>query len=119
MKIFIVLLLMIAVSAVFADPVVDLTLTAPDGNITGLGYGQGYLWALDQSSKTVYKLNPANGAVVDSWVCTQTGSRTPTGLTQCSNYVYVAAAMAPNFTNPYCYRYSTAGTYTSTFDLDC
>jgi len=119
MKIFILLLFMILVSPVFADPVIDLTLSAPDSNITGLGYGQGYLWALDRNSKTVYKLNPSNGAVVDSWVCTQVGSRTPTGLTQCNDYVYVAAAMLPNFTNPYCYRYSTSGTFVSSFDLDC
>ncbi|MCD4774463.1 MAG: hypothetical protein K8S15_00250 [Candidatus Aegiribacteria sp.] len=119
MKFVTVLLLIITVPACFSDPVIDLTLTAPDGDITGLGFGEGHLWAVDQNSNYIYKLNPSNGDVVDSWLCSQVGSRTPTGLTCCSSYIFIAAAIAPNYTSAYCYRYSSSGTYLSSFDLDC
>ena len=114
-----ILLLPLIAAVCIADPAIDRTLTAPDGSITGLGFGEGYLWALDSESETVYKLDPVSGSVEDSWVCTQVGSRVPTGLTYCSNYIFVAAATAPNYTSAYCYRYSSSGTYSSSFDLDC
>ncbi len=102
-----------------ADPVVDRTLAAPDGDITGLGFGEGSLWAVDNVSETVYRLDPVTGSVEDSWVCTQTGSRIATGLTFASNAVYVAAATGSSYSDPYCYRYSTSGGYLGSFDLDC
>lgn len=102
-----------------ADPQVILTLDAPDTNITGLGYGNGYLWAVDQISDMVYKLDPETGAILDSWECTQTGTRHATGLTFTSNTVYVAAASGTLNNDAYAYMYTTTGGYIGNFDLDC
>ncbi len=46
MKIVLLLVLPLLVAVCVSDPVLDRTLAAPDANITGLGYGEGYLWAL-------------------------------------------------------------------------
>jgi outer membrane protein assembly factor BamB len=112
-------LLFLAAAVCTADPVVDRTLTAPDGDITGLGYYSGTLYAVDGTSEYVYCLDPETGDVQSSWECTQTSSRVPTGLTVTSGYVYVAAASGSNQTDPYCYRYNTSGSYVGYFDLDC
>lgn len=118
MKMLILFLLATAAAVCTADPVVDRTLDAPDGNITGLGFGGGYLWALDKTSETVYRMDPVTGAVSLSWVATQTGTKIPTGLTYLNNYVYVAAGTATG-TAAYAYRYSSSGSYVSYFSLDC
>ncbi len=118
MKIVLLFVLPLMVAVCLSDPVLDRTLTAPDGDITGLGYGEGYLWALDKTSKTIYKLDPLTGAVENSWVCTQTGTKIPTGLTYLNNYVYVCAGTAAG-TTTYGYRYTSAGVYTSSFSMDC
>ncbi|MBD3370106.1 hypothetical protein GF402_07075 [Candidatus Fermentibacteria bacterium] len=111
--------LFLAACVCTADPVVDRTLTAPDGDITGLGYYSGSLYALDGTSEYVYRLDPETGDVQNSWECTQTSSRVTTGLTVTSGYVYVAAASSSSQTDPYCYRYNTSGSYVGNFDLDC
>lgn len=118
MKIVLLLVLPLIIAVCVSDPVVDRTLTAPDGNITGLGYGGGYLWALDKTSETIYKLDPLTGSVEDSWVCTQTGTKIPTGLTYLNNYVYICAGTASG-TATYGYRYTSAGAYVNSFSMDC
>lgn len=116
------LILLFAVAAFAAvctaDPVVDRTLDAPDDNITGLGWGGGYLWAVDKTSETVYRIDPVTGAVSLSWITTETGTKIPTGLTYLNNYVYVAAGTATG-TAAYAYRYSSTGSYVGSFSLDC
>jgi len=118
MKYVVVLLFLFAFTACIASPVLDLTLTAPGGNITGLGYGEGYLWAVDKTTKTIYKLNPANGYVENSWVCTQVGTRIPTGLAYLNGYVYICAGSSTG-TGAYGYRYNSSGSYISSFSMDC
>jgi len=116
MKIVLLLVLPLALAVCLSAPVLDRTLTAPDGNITGLGYGDGYLWALDKSTETVYKLNPVTGSVENSWVCTQMGSRIPSGLTYRNGYVAVCAATSTSVP-AYCYRYTASGAYVSSFEM--
>lgn len=118
MRIVLLIVLPLMVAVCLSDPVLDRTLTAPDGDITGLGYGEGYLWALDKTSKTIYKLDPLTGSVEDSWVCTQTGSKIPTGLTHLNTSIYVCAGTS-NGTSTYGYRYTSAGVYVSYFLMDC
>jgi hypothetical protein len=115
---YVLLTLVLSAMVCMGDPVLDRTLTAPDDDITGLGWGGGYLWAVDRTSKTIYKLDPATGSIEDSWVASETGSRIPTGLTYLGGNVYVAAGTATG-TSAYAYRYSAAGSYLSSFSLDC
>lgn len=118
MKAILLLLLSASLSFCLAEPVVDRTLDAPDGNITGLGFGDGSLWAVDKLSETVYRLDPVSGAVSLSWVVTETGTKIPTGCTFLNNYVYVCAGTSTG-TAAYGYRYNTSGSYMSYFSLDC
>ena len=118
MKNVVVLLFLFAFTACIAAPVLDLTLTAPSGNITGLGFGEDYLWAIDKTTKTIYKINPLNGSVENSWACTQIGSRIPTGLTYLNGYVYICAGTATG-TSAYGFRYNSSGGYIGSFSMDC
>ncbi len=118
MKFALLLVLPLIAAVCLSEPVLDRTLTAPDGNITGLGYGEGYLWALDKTSETVYKLDPITGSVENSWVCTQTSTKIPTGLTYLNGSVYICAGTAAG-TLAYGFRYTSAGVYTSSFSMDC
>lgn len=43
------------------------TLDAPDTNISGLAWGEGSLWALDESSCYAYELDPETGEVQESF----------------------------------------------------
>lgn len=112
------LLCLAAFAVCTADPVLDRTLDAPGGDITGLGYGNGSLWAVDRASKTIYELDPNTGSVSNSWAVTQTGTKIPTGMTFLNNYVYVCAGAASG-TAAYGYRYTTSGSYVGSFSLDC
>ncbi|OPL19323.1 MAG: hypothetical protein AVO35_11295 [Candidatus Aegiribacteria sp. MLS_C] len=118
MKLLVFFLLAASVAVCTADPVVDRTLDAPAGDITGLGLGGGYLRALDRTSETVYRMDPVTGAVSLSWAVTQTGTRIPTGLTFLNDCVFVAAGTATG-TAACAYRYSSSGSYVSCFSQDC
>ncbi len=119
MRILIIFALFTLPLTTFADPVVVRTLDAPDTNITGLGYGNGFLWAVDQVTEMVYILNPETGAVLDSWEVLENGTKHPTGLTFMNNTVYVASAEGTLNNAAYCDMYSDTGAYISGFDLDC
>lgn len=118
MKTVFMLILPVFVAVCLSDPVLDRTLTAPDGDITGLAYGDGYLWAVDRTSKTIYKLDPLTGSVEKSWVCTQTGTKIPTGLAYLNGSVYVCAGTAAG-TITYGYRYLPNGIWVNSFQMGC
>ena len=115
--IFVLLFLFTGISV--ADWQIVATLDAPDTNISGLGFGNGSLWAVDKVTEFAYQLNPATGDVQNSWFVAANGTRIPSGLTFANNTVYIASAAPANLTDPYCYRYNTSGTYLGSFDLDC
>lgn len=47
---------------------IEATFDSPASTITGLAYGQGHLWALDWTTKTVFEMDPATGSVLNSMV---------------------------------------------------
>lgn len=118
MRIAVILILPLMIAICSSDPEVVLTFDAPDTNISGLGYGEGSLWAVDCVTEFAYRINTETGAVEDSWYCAN-GTKHPTGLTFANNQAYIIMAAGSNNTDPYCYRYSTTGTFQSSFDLDC
>ena len=101
------------------DPQVVLSFDAPDTNISGLGYGAGSLWAVDKTTEMIYRLDPADGSVEDSWYIAANGTKVPAGLAFAGNTIYVTGGNLPNLTLSYCYRYSTTGVYQGSFSLDC
>ncbi|MCK5035126.1 MAG: hypothetical protein KAS73_04465 [Candidatus Sabulitectum sp.] len=113
-----VLLLLLATLS-FADYQIVSTFVSPDLNISGLGYGNGSLWAVDRVTENVYEVDPATGSVQNSWYCSVNGARIPSGLTFAYGTVYIASALPGSMTDPYVYKYSSSGTYSGNFDLDC
>ncbi len=113
----IVILLMFSGVAV-ADYQIVSTIDAPDTNISGLGFGNGSLWAVDGTTEYAYEVDPATGAVINSWYIENT-TRIPTGCTFANNTLYIACGNPPNLTLSYCYKYTSAGAYSGMFSLDC
>ncbi len=113
------LLTVVIVCICTGDPQIELTFDAPSANISGLGYGAGSLWAVDKSTEYVYRLDPSDGTVENSWYLAANGSKVPAGLTFANNTIYVTGGTYPTLTYSYCYRYNTSGTYLGSFSLDC
>lgn len=85
------------------------TLDAPAGDIAGLGWENGILWALDAETRTVYSIDPSSGMVTSSFVTAISPSFEGTGLAVENGYVYAGAW--DNGTNGYVYKYDTSGGY--------
>ncbi|NOQ21499.1 MAG: hypothetical protein GQ565_02455 [Candidatus Aegiribacteria sp.] len=85
------------------------TFDSPTGDISGLGWGDGNLWATDASTKQVYKIDPGSGNVLNSFTTLITAAYEATGLAVENDIVYIAAWN--NTTNAYVYKYSYSGTY--------
>jgi len=114
-----VFLLMVLISSICtAGPQVVLTLDAPDSNISGLGYGAGSLWAVDKITGMVYRLDPADGTVQNSWLSENT-LRDPAGLAFANNTIYVSVGKPPDLNSSLCKMYNTSGDYLGIFDLSC
>lgn len=88
---------------------VVLTLDAPSGNIAGLGWDSGDLWAVDALTKTVYRLDPSSGEIIDSFPTAVASGYEATGLAVENGYVYIGSW--DNGTNAYVYKYSYTGSY--------
>ncbi len=115
----VLILLFVVVGISLADYQIVSTIDAPDLNISGLGYGNGSLWAVDRVTENIYEVDPASGSVQNSWYCSVNGARIPSGLAFAYGTVYIACALPGSMTDPYCYKYSSSGTYSGNFDLDC
>jgi len=85
-------------------------LDAPDTNISGLAWGDGKLWALDAGSSYIYGINPATGAVEESFYVNQSAGTSPvaTGLAYQGGTLFVASVAG---TSTYIYFYSSTGSY--------
>ena len=102
-----------------ADYAVVATIDAPDTNISGLGFGNGALWAVDGVTEYAYKLDPATGTVELNWYLAENTTKVPSGLTFANNTVYIACGVSPNLTSSYCFKYDDQGVYQASFSLDC
>jgi len=113
-----VFIFLVCAGVSFADYEIVATIDAPDTNISGLGFGDGSLWAVDGVIEYAYQVNPSTGAVQNSWYCANS-NRVPTGLTYANSTVYIIMTTMPSQNNSYCYRYNNSGAYLGQFDLDC
>jgi hypothetical protein len=111
------LLTALAAGACLAQPQIVHTIDAPDTGISGLGYGDGSLWAVDGATEMAYEVDPADGAVLESWYC-ENSTKVPSGLAFAGGNVYIVMAN-PSGTYAYGYRYTQSGSYQSSFSMDC
>ncbi len=110
------ILLMVLLPVICLGASVDRTLVAPSGDISGLAWGEGKLWCLDEVTRWCYGLDPETGAVEESFQCTGYASYTPAGLAY--NGTYLFASFVNGSSSPYVYWYTTSGTYVY-YDLIC
>ena len=111
------LLTLLVAGACLGQPQVVHTIDAPDTGVSGLGYGNGSLWAVDGTTEYAYEVDPSDGTVLESWFC-ESSTRSPSGLTFAGDEVYIIMAYASG-NSPYCYRYDQTGSFQASFDLDC
>ncbi|MCK5133297.1 MAG: hypothetical protein KAR40_14240 [Candidatus Sabulitectum sp.] len=94
------------------------TINAPDADISGLGFGNGSLWAVDHVTEYAYQVDPATGTIQNSWYCADPfNPYTPSGLTFANNKVYIMVNRY-NFLAS-CYMYDTSGNKLGYFNPAC
>ena len=98
---------------------VALSFTAPSGEITGLAWGNDYLWAVDTNNHTLYQLNPTSGDVINSFTVSVAANHEITGLAFYNNTLYVGEDWPGSTNSGYVYRYSTTGTFQGGVDVVC
>ncbi len=88
---------------------IEQTLDAPAGLITGLGWENGSLWAVDQNLDRVYEMDPSTGEVTGSFDISIYSTQHPTGLAVENGIVYVGTWSGG--TTGYVYKYDLQGGY--------
>ena len=92
---------------------------APSSDVTGLAWGNGYLWAVDATSRMVYQLDPAGGEVVSSFPVSVAANHEITGLAFYGNSLYIGEDWPGSTSSGYIYRYSTTGSFQGSVDVVC
>ena len=103
------MLLLMLLAALAQGAWVESTLDAPGGDIGGLGWENGSLWAVDRSLDRVYEIDPSSGEVIQSFDMSISSSQNPTGLAVENGVVYVGTW--DNSTTGYVYKYNLSGGY--------
>ena len=106
----VILCLFFVLSVVTANSIV-LTLDAPDTNISGLAWGDGKLWAVDEVTDYVYSIEPTSGSVLSSFYVEHPSTIFPTGLAYSEFSDLVCVGLWDNSTTGYVYKYSPSGTF--------
>jgi hypothetical protein len=83
------------------------TFDAPDTGISGLAYGGGSLWAVDNTTQFLYQLNPSDGSVIDYFYIVSLYNDDPFGLAYLNGDLYVT--MTNGSSSGRIYRYNTSG----------
>lgn len=109
-------ILFMALSVVLGKSVV-LTLDAPDTNISGLAWGDGKLWAVDEETDYVYSVDPATGNVESSFYVAHPASYFPTGLAYSEMHSLVMVGLWNNGTTGYVYKYAPDGSFSGSVDM--
>lgn len=109
-------LLMAILPAVCFGALVDRTLDAPSGDVSGLAWGEEKLWCLDNQTRWCYGLDPVTGVVEESFLANGYASYTPAGLTFDGTHLF--ASYVNGGSSPYIYWYTTSGSYVNN-DLLC
>ncbi|PIE51271.1 hypothetical protein CSA37_12745 [Candidatus Fermentibacteria bacterium] len=111
-----VIIVLILVATVASAHSVVATIDAPDTNISGLAWGDGSLWAMDALTDMVFQLDPATGAVQNSFYFNHQVNVTPTGLAYSASLDMVYCGGWYN-TNGYIYKYTSSGEYKGMVDM--
>ena len=111
------LIVLLVLSALVSAKSIVLTLDAPDTNISGLAWGDGKLWAVDEVTDYVYSVNPATGNVESSFYVSHSSAYFPTGLAYSETHNLVLVGLWNNSTTGYVYKYTPTGTFSGSVDM--
>ncbi len=87
------------------------TLESPGEDITGLAWGDEFLWAVDAESDSIFCINTLTGEIIDSFKCGTPTSFSATGLAYSEEYDLILLGLWNNSNNGYVYSYSPGGVY--------
>ncbi len=87
------------------------TVESPGENITGLAWGDGFLWAVDSSVDSIFQINTVTGEIIDSFKCSTPASFSATGLAYSEEHDLILLGLWNNSNNGYVYYYSPDGEY--------
>ncbi|MEN8208084.1 MAG: hypothetical protein ABFR50_02425 [Candidatus Fermentibacteria bacterium] len=87
------------------------TVESPGGEITGLAWGDGDLWAVDAQKDSIFRINTVTGEVIDSFKCGTPASFSATGLAFSKEYNQIYLGLWNHSNNGYIYNYSPEGEY--------
>jgi hypothetical protein len=91
----------------------------PSDDITGLAWGNGYLWAVDTETHVLYQINPASGDVINSFTVAVAANHEITGLAFYGSTLYVGEDYPGSTSSGYVYKYSTTGVFQGSVDVVC
>jgi len=94
-----------------------LTLDAPDTGISGLAWGDGKLWAVDETTDYVHSINPETGEILSTFYVAHSSAYFPTGLAYSETQNMVLVGLWNNGTTGYVYKYSPDGTFLGQVDM--
>ncbi len=112
-----VLICLLVIFSLATAKSIVLTLDAPDTNISGLAWGDGKLWCVDQTTDYVYSINPDDGTVLSTFYSAHPSNIYPTGLAFSEQHDYVCVGFWDSGTNGYVYKYDPDGTYVGQVDM--
>ncbi|MCD4700909.1 MAG: hypothetical protein K8S24_03535 [Candidatus Aegiribacteria sp.] len=87
------------------------TLESPGESITGLAWGDGFLWAVDSSLDRIFRIDTTTGEIIDSFKCSTPSSFTATGLAFSEEHNLILLGLWNHSSNAYVYFYSPGGEY--------
>lgn len=96
---------------------VDRQLEVPGDEVTGLAWGGGSLWVLDDGTDKVYAIDTGSGEVVLSFPVDHDGSLDLTGLAYSPEHRMVLVGLWNGSTGGYVYRYSPEGDFIGSVSL--
>jgi hypothetical protein len=109
MKLYLVLLILLASSAL-AIPQIVRSFDAPDTGVSGLACTSTELYAVAQTSHKLYRLDPMSGAVLSTTTLAVTN---PNGLGMAGGALYVTNGTST------VYKYNTSGVMQDTYEVFC
>jgi hypothetical protein len=112
-----ILILLLTISSfVFAATIVQ-TFDSPAGSISGLGWENGVLWAVDTESTTAFSIDPSTGSVTSSLNIEYIPGYEPYGLAVSNDTLFICQLKYGGPDSYYCYHSSLTGAYLGMLDL--
>ena len=96
---------------------IEMTFDAPAGSISGLGWENGVLWALDTESTTAFSIDPGTGSVTGSLDIEYIPGYEPYGMAVSNDTLFICQLKYGGPDSYYCYHSAATGAYLGKLEL--